>query len=421
MFFTDAETYVNPQTNIPANVGVVMFVNTTAVNNYFDRLNVPKAFFNPLTDVPAGTPATLTYDLSSGFPIPAQNSLAVQQQYLALLSAGQNYNAKVLSKYPWIDQGFLVPEPVPEELLLSFGELAAQLGFSPLLPIIAQWNFNSGNISTLPALYGIKIFGPALFGSFFDKFILSASGNTRTLYEAAAQELGDSVLLDSTIVEVHREATYSATRTTGVTILVEQPGQASTLVRARKLLVAIPQTIKNIGEYDLSDDERRLFSNFQGLGNYAGIVNVQGLNNSIANVGISTPFNQPVIPGTAGLFATGSPGDYMFTVGFNDLDYNDATAQAIIRDSLTKLATTGVVPQDAAQAATFPFTSDHGPYSLRVPVDEIKNGFYSKIAAAQGKRNTYWAGAAFAGHNSGLVWAYNEGTVIPGLKKDLGL
>lgn len=236
---------------------------------------------------------------------------------------------------------------------MPFGKLAVQLGFTPLLPIIAEWNFNAGDISTIPALYGIKTFGPALLSSFLDNFVISASGDTRSLYQAAARALGDSVLLNSTIVSVNREA-MSVAGKTAVNLVVQQSGKEPTLARARKLLVAIPQTIKNIAEFDLPDDERALFSNFQGLGDYAGIVNVQGLKNSIANVGISTPCNQPVIPGTTGLFATGSPGDFSFTVGFNDLNYNDATGKAVILDSLTKLAKTGIVRQDAAQRQPSP-------------------------------------------------------------------
>lgn len=105
--FADTETYINPQTNSPTNVGVALFINTTIVRNYFDRLRVPRVFFNPSTDIPAGTPATLTYDLSSGFPIPASTPSEVEEQNLAFFSSVRNYTTNLLSKYPWIDQGFL--------------------------------------------------------------------------------------------------------------------------------------------------------------------------------------------------------------------------------------------------------------------------------------------------------------------------
>jgi hypothetical protein len=417
---TDAETYTNPQTRIPTNVGVAIFENTTVVSNYFSRLNVSSFLFNPVTDVPQGTPATLNYDFSLGFPIPAQDASAVAAQQQAVASAAQNYTINVLSKYPWIDLGFLVPDPVPEELLVPFSQLAQTYGFLPLLPIIAQYNWFTGDIATIPALYGIKGLGPALLSSIFGKFIVSASGDTRSLYEAAARDLGDSIMLNTTVVKVRREVKFDNV-TTGVTVLVHQPGKPHKLICARKLLVAIPQTLKNVDKYDLSDDERNIFSKFSALGYWAGVVTVPGLNNSIRNVGAQTPFNQPVIPGTSAINAAGSPGDFVVAVGFNDLNYTEATGQNVVRDSLAKLSAVGAVPQNAAQVATFPFSSDHGDFNLRVSADEIKKGFYSKLLSAQGARNTYWTGAAFTGQNSGSVWNFNEGTVVPGLKKDLGL
>ncbi|KAH9218102.1 hypothetical protein DL95DRAFT_361060 [Leptodontidium sp. 2 PMI_412] len=414
-----AETYYAPS-GVPINAGVVIFENSTVVSSYFSRLNVNSTFFNPATDVPPGTPATTQYDFSLGFPIPAQNASATQAQNLAIAAAAQSYAINILAKYPWIDAGFLVPDPVPAELLLPFAELAKKYSFEPLLPVIAQYNWFTGDISTIPALYGVKGLGPALLGSIFGKFIIPSSGDTRTLYQAAAKELGDSIMLESTIVSVRRTVKTGKT-TTGVTVLVSQPGQAPKLIRAKKLLVAIPQTMKNIGTFDISGDERDIFSKFTALGYWAGVVAVPGLTNSILNVGAQTPYNQPVIPGPNGIQASSAPGYFTTSVGFNDLNYTEESSQAVIRSDLARLAAVGGVPPGSAQAATFPFSSDHGPFNLRVSANDIKKGFYKKLLALQGKRNTYWCGAAFTGHNSGLVWNFNVGTVVPGLKKDLGL
>lgn len=370
-----------------------------------------------LTDVVPGTPPTSSYDFSLGIPIPAQNESVTQAQNQAIASAAQSYTVNVLSKYPWIDAGFLVPDPVPAELLLPFGELAKKYSFEALLPVIAQYNFYTGDISTIAALYGVKGLGPGLLGSLFGKFIIAASGDARSLYQAAAKELGDSVLLESTIVSVRRTAKTGKP----VTILVKQPGQPPKLINAKKLLVAIPQTMSNIGTYDISGHERDIFSKFTALGFWAGVAIIPGLANAIRNVGVQTPYNQPVIPGPPGIQASAAPGYFTTLVGFNDLNYTEASSQAIIRTNLATLAAVGGVPAGSAQAATFPFSSDHGPYGLRVSTRDIKNGFYKKILAIQGKRNTYWTGAAFTGHNSGLIWTFNVGTIVPGLKKDLGL
>ncbi|GKT41959.1 beta-cyclopiazonate dehydrogenase [Colletotrichum spaethianum] len=394
-----AETYTDPKTLVPANVGVVVFENTETVGNYFSRLNVSTIKTNPS---------------------PPLNASAAAAQQAALQAAVQAYSANVLTKYPWIDQGFLVPHPVPEELTIPFGELAQKYNFTALLTINAQFNWYTGDISTIPALYGIKNLGPGLLNSIFGEFIVSANGDTRALYNAAAKELGDSVLLNATVVEVKRDVKIGK-HTTGVTVRVQQPNQPPKLIRARKLLVAIPPTLENVGAYDLTADEKTLFSKFSTVGYWAAVATIPGLNTSLTNVGLRTPFNQPVIPGPNGFSSYGSPGDFLVSVGFDSTNYTTADAEAILRKNLATLAAVGGVPKNAVETMTVPFSSDHGPFNLRVSAEEIKAGFYSKFLALESKRNTYWAGAVFTGHNSGLVWKFNEGTVLPALKKDLGL
>ncbi|KAK1561494.1 uncharacterized protein LY79DRAFT_574158 [Colletotrichum navitas] len=414
-----AETYVNPQTKIPANVGVVVFENTEIVSNYFSRLNVSTIKSNPLNS--ASTAAAKSYDFSLGKPIPAQNASASAAQQQALLAAAEAYSTNVLAAYPWIDQGFLVPDPVPEELTIPFGKLAEKYNFTALLSTIAQFNWWTGDVATIPALYGIKGLGPGLLQSIFGEFIVPASGDTRALYDAAAAKLGDSVLLNSDIVEVKRDVKIDNITTSGVTVLVQQPNQPEKLIRARKLLIAIPPTLENMANYDLSSEEYALLSKFSALGYWAGVATIPGLNNSLTNIGVQDPYNQPVIPGTNGFNAAGSPGDFLVGLAFQDTNYTEADVKAILVKNLATLAAVGAVPQDAAQTVTFPYGSDHGPFNVRVSAEEIQGGFYGKLLALEGARNTYWAGAAFASHNSGLVWTFNNGTVLPGLKKDLGL
>ncbi|WYZ34594.1 hypothetical protein EsH8_I_000870 [Colletotrichum jinshuiense] len=412
-----AETYINPQTGVPANIGVVLFENREIVSNYFSRLNVPTAKVNPISS--AGP--SQNWDFSLGIPIPALNATAAAASQLTLAAAAQAYSVNVLAKYPWIDGGFLVPDPVPEELTVTFGELAEKYNFSALLPVIGQFNWYTGDVSAIPALYGIKGLGPGLLNSLFGEFIVSGTGDTRALYDSAARELGDSVLLDASVLKVDRNIKLDEKTASGVTVLVQQPGQTAKLVRARKLLVAIPPTLENVATYDLTSHERSLFSKFSALGYWAAVATIPGLNTSLANFGIQTPFNQPVVPGTNGINSAGSPNDFLIALGFEDTNYSDADAQALFRKNLATLAAGGAVPQDAAEKVTFPYFSNHKPYNVRVSAKLIKSGFYRKLLALEGTRNTYWAGATFSGHNSALVWSFNEGTVLPGLKKDLGL
>ncbi|EXA30009.1 hypothetical protein FOVG_18571 [Fusarium oxysporum f. sp. pisi HDV247] len=404
-----AETYINPDTKIPANIGVVLFENTETVKKYFQRLGVETAENNPITS----TGQSKSYDFSLGIPIPAQDEAAAKATQEAMTAAGLAYAANVLTKYPWIDQGYFVPNPVPEELLQPFGQFAQQNNFSAILPLISQLNWYPGNITTIPALYGIKGLGAGLLQSVGSNFLVAKSGNTRSLYDAAAKELGNSVYLNSNVLSVQRNKK-------GVVVVIKQRGKTVT-IRARKLVVAIPQTLENVKPFDLCETERNVFSKFSALGYVAGVANIPGLDVSLQNVGALTPANTPIVPGSNGYFTSGSPNQYLLGVAFDNTDYTIADAKAVIERELTTLAAVGALPADASKKVTYPLVSNHAPYNLRVSRKDIASGFYSQLLCLEGYRNTYWTGAAFAGHNSGLIWNWNEGTVLPALKKELGL
>ncbi|EEY23730.1 conserved hypothetical protein [Verticillium alfalfae VaMs.102] len=407
-----AETYKNNETGIVSNVGVVLFENTDLVKRYFNRLKVPITTSNVL----ATTSASRQFDFALGFPIPAQSASAAAAQQQVLQAAAQAYTQNVLSKYGWIDQGFLVPDPVPTELYEPFGQFAAKYNFSALLPVIAQFNWYTGNLTTLPALYGIKGLGPGLLSSLFGEFILSGTGDTRSLYDSALNELGSNVLLSTTILNVDRHS-----NATGVTLVVVESGKSPKTIIAQKLLLAIPPTLKNMIAFDLSIQEKEIFSKFSSLGYFAGVASVPGFNGSFTNIGALTPFNQPIIPGNNGFGSTGSPNEFLIGGGFDTGDVTDEDGKNLVRKNLATLAAAGVVPADAASNVTFPYTSNHTPYNVRCKAEDIKNGFYRKLVDLQGSGNTYFTGAAFAGHNSALIWNWNQGTIVPAITKALGL
>ncbi|KAK4121007.1 FAD/NAD(P)-binding domain-containing protein [Parathielavia appendiculata] len=398
-----AETYINKETGVVNNIGVSVFEDTDVVKRYFARLGVPTS------SVSASPPSTL-YDFELGIPIPPPDEGAQQ----AILAAAKAYSQNVLSKYGWLDQGYFLPDPVPEELYMPIGDLAAKYNFTALLPIMARFNWHFGNQTKVPALYGIKDFGPDFLRSTFGQLIVSGTGNTRSLYDAALKELGSSVLLSTTILAVNRHST-------GVTLLVSQNGMVKT-IRAKKLLVAIPPTLQSLKSFDLSRSERALFSRFSSLGYFTGVARVPGWNSrSLANVGAFTPFHQPLIPGSRAFRATGTPDEFYFGVGFPTDQVADEDGKAVVRRQLATLAEAGAIPAAAGDAVTFSASSFHMPFNVRVGAADIKKGFYAELLALQGSRNTYWTGAAWAGHNSALVWKFNEGTIVPAIKEDLGL
>ncbi|KAF9784810.1 hypothetical protein IL306_007164 [Fusarium sp. DS 682] len=406
-----AETYVNPETKRPTNIGVTLFENTKTVQKYLSRLGVAVAKNNPFS----AANTNKQYDFALGIPIPAQSQAQGAAIKEAMAAAMQAYAQNVLTKYPWIDQGYFIPNPVPQELLMPFGEFAQQNNFSAILPLISQLNWYPGNLTALPTIYGIKKFGPGLLQSVSSGFLVAASGDTRSIYKAAAAELGNSIYLNSEVVQVRRKAEGK-----GVVVVFKQNGKKITL-KARKLVVAIPQTRENTKTFDLCEKEKKVIDKFSALGYVAGVAHIPGVETGLQNVGALTPANLPLAPGTNGFFPTGSPNDFLVGVGSDSAAFSVADSKAVMRQELTTLARIGAVPVDAPKKCTFRMLSSHAPYYLHVTGKDIAQGFYSELLALEGYRNTYWTGAAFAGHNSGLIWNWNDGIVLPAIKETLEL
>ncbi|KAF4341505.1 hypothetical protein FBEOM_4550 [Fusarium beomiforme] len=406
-----AQTYISPVTKKPTNIGVTLFMNVKSAQQYFNRLKVAIATSNPFT----AAANNKQYDFTYGIPIPEQTQAQAAATKEALASAMQTYAQTVLSKYPWIDQGYFLPNPVPEELLMPFGKFAQQNNFSAILPLISQLNWYTGNISTIPTIYGIKNFGPGLLQSVSSEFLVAASGDTRSIYEAAAQVLGESIYLNSKVIKVERKAAGK-----GVIVVFQQNRKTITL-RARKLVVAIPQTRANTRVFDLCEKERHIFTRFKANGYVAGIAHIPGVENGLQNVGAFTPLNVPMVPGTNGFFQTGSPNDFLVGVGSDYDGFSVADSEAVMREELANLGRIGAVPADSAEKVKFPYLENHAPYWLHVTGHDIAKGFYADFLSLEGYRNTYWTGAAFAGHNSALIWNFNDGTVLPAIKKALEL
>jgi hypothetical protein len=59
--------------------------------------------------------------------------------------------------------------------------------------------------------------------------------------------------------------------------------------------------------------------------------------------------------------------------------------------------------------------SNHSPYNMMVGGEATRNGFYKQLYALQGKRNTFWTGAAWRAHDSSSSWAFTSRSVLPAL------
>ncbi|RHZ51077.1 uncharacterized protein CDV56_102378 [Aspergillus thermomutatus] len=137
------ETYIDPATGTTIDMGVMIFHNITIVKHYFRRFDIP------LANAPGFFQLLRNYDFRTGKEI----TLSFTPSAAEVAAALTTYAAQ-LSKYPGLNDGVFLPNPVPEELYMPFGDFVQKYGpmgciglNSGYLPrfLHAAWSSSSGS------------------------------------------------------------------------------------------------------------------------------------------------------------------------------------------------------------------------------------------------------------------------------------
>ena len=325
-------------------------------------------------------------DFSTGQQTPVESSDPT--------AAFQAYGAQ-LAKYPYLGLGFDLPDQIPSDLLLPFGDFASKYGLGPAMVTIARANQGVGDFINALTIYMMKYFNMGVLNGLTNGFLTTANHDNSALYEAAQTELGSDVFLSSEVVEIDRDGDE------GIKIVIQTPSGQKPL-QVQKLVVAIPPLLDNMKGFDLDDEEHEIFSRFNHAYYYTTLVDNTNIPNdlSIISAGANTPFNVPIVPGINSLGQTGIPGllniFYTSTTYLSDEEIKQAIIEAILR--LRNGGLNSTMPNFVAFA-------NHSPFELVVSADEISTGFYGRLNALQGHRNTFYTGAAFSAHDSSVIWA----------------
>jgi hypothetical protein len=386
------QTYTDPQTGRTVDIGVLEFHNLDIVKNYFKRFNIP------LVSANFSSPGVTSYvDLRTGKEVagyvPPDPTEALVRY------------AAQLTKYPYVETGFNLTYPVPEDLLLPFGDFVTKYSLQGLVQFIFEYAEGVGDFLKHPTLYMFKLFGSDVIRDIFQIGMLTTARHDNSeLYEKATAELGQDVLLKSYIVAMDRDAAGSYAK-----VVVKTPDGLK-LIQAKKIILTIPPKLHNLVGWDLSSKESSLFAQFRNSAYYTSLLRHTGIpdNITVVNVGTDTPYNLPVLPGAYSIGPTTVPGLHSVFFG-SDHPLPDAQVQAAIIKSIARLGKAGTLPTTESYFAIF---SSHAPFELTVPAKAIKNGFYKELYGLQGQRRTYYTGAAFHTHDSSLLWQFTE-TLLP--------
>ncbi|KAJ7872534.1 hypothetical protein B0H14DRAFT_2722014 [Mycena olivaceomarginata] len=267
---------------------------------------------------------------------------------------------------------------------------------------------NIGNLWELPTYHGIHAVDPKLVDVLLKGFINAASGDNQDIYNAAAAYLGpQNVFLNSAILDVDRSFGVQETAAGGVCILstsasLSSSANVTTLIKARKLLIAIPPSLRTLtaAHLDLDAHERFLFAKLHGLTYGVTVFSYPGLNssNTYNNIGTHTPYNLLTLPGA--------------------FSYSPPWAASFRDHAMVVHGTAAGNPNDVM----FEFLKIHAPFRLTrltPSAHDVANGAYKDLYALEGRRNTFWTDTAWSEQDSSQIWWWSELSLLPKMEAAL--
>ena len=377
--------------NLPINLGVQVFEGQSPlVTSYCAQLGVP------LIPVPlTGGPPAANVDFRTGTPVTIPPTDPV-----ALGTAIGTYLQILQTQFPYLDSGFNLPNPVPPDLLMPYGDFMTKYGLDALIPSAFQFGQGSGDILGNPAIYAMKVFGLSVVGAIATSSFVTVPAGTGALYDAAATFLGGDAIVDAEVVAVARGGTH-------VEVLAMTPN-GPVIIEADKLVFAIPPTLCNLAMLAPDVLETSVFSRFQADYYSTSLVHFTGLPPGVAvnNAAANTRANIPPLPAMYGLEATEVP-DYFVGLFGNTSWLPDDVVKASMVTELGNVASSGIYPGMKLQSITD--FSSHAPFNMRVSASDIAAGFYSKVNALQGHNRTFYTSAAFQTNDSSQIWRFISG------------
>ncbi|KAM7214890.1 beta-cyclopiazonate dehydrogenase [Rhypophila decipiens] len=403
-------TYTDPDTGLPVDFGVNVFNDWGPARAFFERMNVS-------VGAPVRPVLTSRYmDFKTGLSVPYTPA-----SFADIIPAFNRFYAAVAPYEHMILPGYFnfpPPNQIPADLLIPFGEFIKKHQLEVAVNLIFEsTGLGVGDLVNTLTIWVLATFNTPMIGAFIGLYgqLTPTSGRNIELYEAVAARLGSDVRYRSTVIQTTRSATGK------VTLWVKNHATNTiTLVKAKKLLLAIPPTPSNLVPFSPDLQELGVLSKFEYSTIHAGLVTHPSLpiQHSLVN-----------IPGSA-ILPNGStdytvlPKPPLFNVRYDSIGGNStlfrvlmvgehgtstAAAQNHVKADLNRLIAQGTLPATpGAGNLQVEAWANHGPMHARVSKRELQRGFMQKLYALQGRRSTWWTGGAFSVNFQAVLWAFDD-------------
>jgi predicted NAD/FAD-dependent oxidoreductase len=271
---------------------------------------------------------------------------------------------------------------LPSDLYLPFSEFAAKYGFAPIAELTrsVMIGFGYGYYETTPALYYMKLMGWLVkIGG--DKGLQPAQYYTfptgyQSIWEAVAREL--DVRLGSEVTAITRRPPLSGTSRIQLTINGRDQYDFD--------VVIISAPLDKVGRFmALTDDEFELFGKVQSERYAVSLFSASGL--TPEEVLFFHDNARPARIDHVDVWANRSATSPLF-IGYQIADW--ATSPA----ALTQTLADDVASQGGTLGALA--LRQEWDYFSHVGTDALRAGFYERVAALQGRNNTFYVGGTLS-------------------------
>lgn len=367
------------------------------MTNFFNHFNVPLA---PPSTSSGGVSKSVNFETGALVP---DSALITGNLSAALLEYAEQE-----AKFPTIFDKWDLPYPVPEELLMSFGDFIKKYNLKAMAYMAFEYDQGAANILAQSTLYMLKYQDPVqVLDELTGGFVHNADNDNQELYNRAEAELGSNVFLSSNVEKINR-------KTDSVEVDISTP-DGTKHIKASKLLISIPPKLSNLGFLDLDSHDQGIFGQFNNSYYWDAVLRHTGIpdDTSLSNVNPDAPYNLPAMPGIYGYGATPIKG--LHTAYYSSPHpMSNEEVQADILATLARVRD-GLGYPEPEESPEFAGFHNHSPFILTVSTEAIKNGFYKQLEALQGKSNTWWTGATWMNQATSTVWNFTEYQILPHL------
>ncbi|ETS80592.1 hypothetical protein PFICI_08121 [Pestalotiopsis fici W106-1] len=413
-------TYVDPDTQLPVDIGVLVYQPIPDVLDFFAKFDVPLLNLSTVQTNQIGQPANLSVPAalysSARRNVDFRNGSATTLDWpdAEAQAAALQQLAGILYNYSYLLYGYDLPDPIPEDLYLPFGAFLEKYNITAAFPVYYQYSEGMGDLLHLSTIYVIKYFNLEDLQYSASGYLTQANGNNSQLYLRAGEFLGsENVFLESVIVSANRQNTSSGRPE----LLISTRDEGLKLLSCGQILLTIPPTLTNLRGWDLTAEEYAVFSQYITTNGYwTGLVRNVGLNQSesVYNTAQETVMNIPVLPALYYVKPTGVLDDVWYVKFSAD---NPTLTDGLVKSYIERQIATvqDASNMTAAEPVEWLIFESHTPFHLQVSPEAIRDGFFAQLTALQGGLNNtmFYTGAAFHTQASTALWRFNNDVVVP--------